>query len=273
MNEITIRPLRSPRELRRCEALQREVWGMPELEVVPDYVLLTAAEGGGAVLGAFAGEELVGFVLSFVGLSGEGELRHLSLMAGVKEEWRDKGLGYRLKLAQREHALQQGIGLITWTFDPLESRNAHFNLNKLGGIAREYLPEYYGELRDARNRGLPADRLLCEWHLNSPRVEARIRGQRPGLPSGPVVNPGDGERLSPVRKDLEEPVVLVEIPADLQALKARSPKLAREWRFSCREALSHYLGVGYVVTGLLRREGRSFLVLENRDPGEILSEP
>lgn len=276
---IVIRPVEDLEGFHECERLQKGVWGFDDISVVPDHVLLTVVRGGGLLLGAFSPEgKMVGFVLSFFGRAEDGTLKHCSLMAAVKEGFRDRGLGYKLKLAQREHVLRQGMELITWTFDPLESRNAHFNFNKLGCVAERYYVNYYGSLRDERNRGLPTDRFLCEWHLVSPRVEGRIAHGFPGFGEGfsrrlPHALDAQGKGPGPVRLDLDEERLLVEIPADFQGLKRESLELALEWRLAAREALTHYMGRGYLATGLVREGKRSFLLLERRPLEEVLSRP
>lgn len=282
---ITIEPVHNHRGYRECEALQRAIWGFDDIAVVPDHALHTIVEGGGLLLGAYdgigPGREMVGFVLSLLGWWEVGKrLRHQSLMAAVREGWQGKGVGYALKCAQRKHVLSQGIDLVTWTFDPLESRNAHFNLNKLGAVVTRYMPEYYGEFRDARNRGLATDRFLCEWHLSSPRVKARLAGEKPGLSLGKAEAINATRRLpsglrAPVsfRADLAAPILLYEIPADLQTVKREDLELARVWRMESRKALTLYLEDGYLVTGLLHQGDRSFLVLERAELAEVLSRP
>jgi len=283
--EIIIEPVHDHRGYRECEKLQLEVWGFDAIAVVPDHALHTMVEGGGLLLGAYdgigPGREMIGFALSLLGWWEVGKtLRHQSFMAAVRAGWRDKGVGYRLKLAQREHVLAQGIDLITWTFDPLESRNAHFNLNKLGAIVTGYLPNYYGEFRDERNRGLPSDRFLCEWHLASPRATARIAGQRPNLALGEAEAINTTKRLASglrapagFKAGLTAPVLLYEIPADLQTLKRRDLELARTWRLETRKVLPLYFEDGYLVTGLFHQGERSFLVLERAAKEEVLSRP
>ena len=280
--KIFIEPVEDLEGFHQCERLQKEVWGMADIAVVPDHAILTAVEAGGLLLGAFAAEEgkreMVGFALSFFGRTGDGRLRHCSLMAAVKDGWRDKGVGYALKLAQREHVLRQGVGLITWTFDPLESRNAHFNLNKLGCVVARYYLDYYGSLRDERNKGLPTDRFLCEWHLKSPRVERRVAQGFPGFPRGlvrelPCALRAEGVEPGSVELGLKEERLLVEIPPDFQALRRESMELALRWRLAAREALSHYMSYGYLVTGLVREGNRSFLLLERKTLEEVLSSP
>ena len=282
---ITIEPVHNHRGYRECEALQRAIWGFDDIAVVPDHALHTIVEGGGLLLAAYdgigPGREMVGFVLSLLGWWEVGKrLRHQSLMAAVREGWQGKGVGYALKCAQRKHVLSQGIDLVTWTFDPLESRNAHFNLNKLGAVVTRYMPEYYGEFRDARNRGLATDRFLCEWHLSSPRVKARLAGEKPDLSLGKAEAINATRRLpsglrAPVsfRADLAAPILLYEIPADLQTVKREDLELARVWRMESRKALTLYLEDGYLVTGLLHQGDRSFLVLERAELAEVLSCP
>ena len=176
---LPIRPLSTHGEIRAVEQLQREVWDLPDVEVVPLHVLITAAKNGGLLLGAFDDERLVGFVFGFPGLTSDGKLKHCSHMAGVHPAYRDRGLGYSLKLAQRDHVLAQGIDLITWTFDPLETRNATLNFHKLGAVCNTYIPNLYGEMRDGLNAGLPSDRFQVDWWIASERVAQRLAGEPP----------------------------------------------------------------------------------------------
>lgn len=280
---IFIEPVKDIEGFRECERLQKEVWGCEDIAVVPDHAMLVMVKAGGLVLGAFAEEggkrEMVGFVLSLFGRTEEGRLYHYSYMAAVKEGLRDRGVGYKLKLAQREHVLTQGIDLIKWTFDPLESRNAHFNLNKLGGVATRYFENYYGFLRDKLNLNLPTDRFLCEWHLTSPRVERCLEKGFQGYPEDlvrdiPIVNEVHGLEPGPLDLGLREEKLLLEIPADFSAVKRESAELALRWRHAVREALNHYMGeLRYLATGLVRSGGRSFLLLERRSLEEVLSGP
>ncbi|OLB21903.1 MAG: hypothetical protein AUH16_01215 [Acidobacteria bacterium 13_2_20CM_57_7] len=170
---IIVRKCERLDEFHRCVDLQREIWGEAELEVEPATMFVVAAHTGGEVLGAFDGDRLVGYTLAVVGLRDRVPYLH-SHMTGVHSEYRDRGVGRRLKLFQRSEALGRGIRLVQWTFDPLELRNAHFNLNRLGAICREYQPNLYGVTTSPLHRGLETDRLLVEWHLDSPRVVAAI---------------------------------------------------------------------------------------------------
>ncbi|MGC9530089.1 MAG: GNAT family N-acetyltransferase [Candidatus Bipolaricaulaceae bacterium] len=283
--EFVIDPVRDHRGYRACEALQKAVWGFADVAVVPDHILHTIVEGGGLLLGAFdgvgPGREMIGFVLSLLGWADGRRLRHQSLMAAVRPDWQGRGVGVALKRAQREAVLAQGVSLITWTFDPLESRNAHFNLNKLGAVATRYLTDYYGEFRDARNQGLSSDRFLCKWHLEAVRTQSRLAGANPpDLPLGKMETVNRTTRLpsglrapAGFRADLTAPQLLLEIPADLQAMRRADMELARAWRSETRRALSIYFEDGYLATGLFHQGDRSFLVLERGEPARVVARP
>jgi predicted GNAT superfamily acetyltransferase len=201
---IVVRKCHRLEEFHACVELQRRIWGEADLEVEPSTMFVVAAHTGGQVLGAFDGENLVGYTLAVVGLT-DGVLFLHSHMTGVDREYRDRGVGRMLKLFQRDEALGRGIRLIRWTFDPLELRNAHFNLNRLGAICRTYLPNLYGLTTSPLHRGMPTDRLVAEWYIDSPRVIAAIEG----LPrqdvafSACIGLPGDLERW----KDSDSPEV------------------------------------------------------------------
>src|SRR5499426_1731210 len=175
-DEMVVRACEGLEEFRACVALEREIWGEADLEIVPDTVFVVAEHTGGQILGAFDGGRLVGFTLALPGLRNGAAYLH-SHMTGVATEYRDRGVGRLLKLLQREEALSRDIRLIEWTFDPLEMRNAHFNLNRLGAIARLYLPNLYGITSSPLHRGLATDRLVAEWYLDSPRVVEALAGE------------------------------------------------------------------------------------------------
>ena len=179
--DIAVRACEGLEEFRACVALQKEIWSEADLEIVPDTIFVVAAHTGGQTLGAFDGDRLIGFTLSMPGLRNGAPYLH-SHMTGVHADYRDRGVGRMLKLLQREEALGRDIRLIEWTFDPLELRNAHFNLNRLGAICRRYLPNLYGITTSPLHRGLATDRLVAEWYLDSPRVLAALSGQPPPTP-------------------------------------------------------------------------------------------
>jgi chorismate synthase len=291
---IEIRPIADHRGLRECERLQQEIWGFEELGVVPDHLLLTTITGGGCLLGAYDDMRLIGFVFSLVGLDRGRKPKHTSLMAGVLPQVRYQGVGYQLKLAQREFVLNQGIDLITWTFDPLQSANAHFNLCKLGVIAQRYERNFYGDMRDELNRGLPSDRLLVEWWLKAPRVEAKLRGRYRRVTldeldargakrvnrtekSSPIPFQGE-DRGWPVNVEHEHHLgaqkLLVEIPTDISRMKAQNPELAQRWRMETREIFEHYLGREYIVSDFITagedRGRQGFYLLERVSMKEVL---
>ncbi len=276
--EITIRPVATLDEYRACEDLQRRVWAMPDdLDVVPLHLLLTAQKNGGLLLGAFAGAEMIGFVFGFPGLTPEGKVKHCSHMMGIAPGHQSKGLGYRLKLAQRAFVLEQGLDLITWTYDPLESRNAYLNIHKLGAVCRTYRRDLYGPMSDGLNAGLPSDRFQVEWWIAEGHVERRLAGEAAPWPEETVPaltahRTAAGLPAPDVRTlDASSPAVQVEIPAEYQAIKAADPALAMEWRLTTRQVFEHYFAAGYRVVDFASRvaagERRSFYLLQaHRSP-------
>ncbi len=168
-SEVIIRPCQGNNELRACVALQKEVWKFNDADLVPLRIFVVAGKIGGQIIGAFAGDALVGFAFSIPGMRFGQPYLHSHMLA-VRETYRDSGLGRRLKLAQRAEALERGIDLIEWTFDPLEIKNGHLNLARLGAIARRYSVDHYGSSSSPLQGGLPTDRLVAEWWLKSKRV-------------------------------------------------------------------------------------------------------
>ncbi len=178
---VVIRICEGLEELRACVALQKEVWNFTDSELVPLRMFVVAEKVGGQVMGAFAGGEMVGFALSVPGTR-SGKVYLHSHMLAVRADHRDGGLGRRLKLFQREEALERGIELIEWTFDPLEIKNAYLNIERLGAIARRYNLNQYGITSSPLQGGLPSDRLIAEWWLRSKRVESLLTvGNRPSF--------------------------------------------------------------------------------------------
>jgi len=171
--EIVVRKCERLEEFRLCVELQRQIWREEDLEVEPATMFVVASQTGGQVLGAFDRDKLIGYTLSVVGLR-DGAVYLHSHMTGVHADYRNRGVGRMLKLFQRDEALGRGIRLVVWTFDPLEIRNGHFNLNRLGAICRRYNPNLYGITTSPLHSGLPTDRLVAEWHLDSARVVASL---------------------------------------------------------------------------------------------------
>ena len=179
LDSIVIRKCHALEEMRACVALQKEVWNFTDAELVPLRLFVVADKIGGQVIGAFDGREMVSFILAISGARAGHSYLHSHMLA-VRSAYRNAGLGRRMKLFQREDALARGFELIEWTFDPLEIKNAHLNIEKLGAIARRYNVNQYGITSSPLQGGLPTDRLIAEWWLKSKRVEALLRtGKRP----------------------------------------------------------------------------------------------
>ncbi len=180
---ITIRPCKSIAEYDKITDLEQRIWQTTERDATPAHIALIAAKSGGQVLGAFAGDEMIGFSLAFVARR-DGQTYLHSHEVGVVEAWQNAGVGFQLKLAQRKDAMARGFDLIEWTFDPFALRNAWFNVMKLGATMRRFIPNLYGVTTSALHGGLPTDRLVAEWQLHSPRVQAACEGELPELPDG-----------------------------------------------------------------------------------------
>ena len=256
---VGLRRLSDIEEYRQCESLQERIWGPEDIGRASLLVMLTAEHNGGLVIGAFARDRLIGFAYSFLGLTPAGRLKHCSILLAVEPQFHRSGIGYQLKRAQREAVLAQGLDLITWTFDPLAGVNAYLNLRKLGCVSSVYLENYYGIATGGLNAGLVTDRFLVEWWIRSDHVERRLQrqGQEPSV-KGVLINDVMLRSGLPVnreyRLDLEEPVLLVEIPEDLRALKAVDMGLAYAWRMVLREVFARYLASGYRVEDFFRRK-------------------
>jgi predicted GNAT superfamily acetyltransferase len=175
---ITYRTLAGMDEYAQAVDIQRAVWGFKDVEVVPARLLLVCSEVGGQVIGAFDGGKLIGYCFSIPGIKNGSRKQYLhSHMLAVLSGYRDQGIGSRLKLEQRADAIRRGVGLVEWTFDPLEIKNAYLNIEKLGAIIRRYVPNAYGVTTSKLHSGMPTDRCVAEWHLNQPRTLAILEGR------------------------------------------------------------------------------------------------
>ena len=264
MAEYTIRLLESPEEMTAVEDLQRIVWPGSETEVIPTHLLITAHHNGGIVLGAFVADKMVGFVFGFPGLEmlPDGpHPKHCSHMMGVHPEWRDSSIGFALKRAQWQMVRHQGLDHITWTYDPLLSRNAYLNIAKLGTVCNTYHRSEYGDMRDGLNAGLPTDRFQVDWWLNSRRVEHRLSKHARGRLTLEQFTKADIQPLYTLQartdnllrppehfSPLSGSLLLAEIPPDFMALKAADFALARDWRYFTREVFETAFADGYLVT-------------------------
>jgi len=282
--KLTIRRLSTPGEMLEVERLQTIIWPGSEVDIVPSHLMLTVAHNGGVAIGACDGDQMVGFVFGFLGTDSASpnrpamaRLKHCSHMLGVDPRYRDAGVGFALKCAQREAVIEQGIRLVTWTYDPLESRNAYLNVRRLGAVCRTYLREAYGPMRDALNQGLPSDRFQVDWWVTSPRVRSRIDGTRPPLDLANFLDAGvsivnaaelreDGlPRPSPALQPLTGNMLLVEIPPVFSDLRRKDLPLAGEWRVHTRHIFESAFAQGYLVTDFVHLKGerapRSFYLL------------
>ena len=315
MTQWILKILETPEEMAAVEELQRLVWPGNETEIVPAHMLLAVAHNGGLVVGAYtsdSGEDpegelpeltslagpaelpasrLIGFVFGFPGLytTPDGpRSKHCSHMLGVRPDIRDRGIGFSLKRAQWQMIRHQGVDRITWTYDPLLSRNAYLNITKLGAVCNTYRRNEYGELRDEMNTGLSSDRFQVDWWVNTRRVERRL-GRRRRLQldlahflaaGAEIINPsqdGAGKWPRPAATRLpnyvteaqsgaEVPLLLLEIPADFLGLKTEDLQLAVDWRYHSRELFEELFALGYLVTDFIYLSGtlgRSFYVLSH----------
>ena len=256
-SRLVIRDIEEAAELRAVEELQSEVWALADRDIVPLSQLVAAKAAGGVLLGAFDDEILVGFVYGFVSYE-YGQLAHHSHMLAVKPEYRNFNLGLKLKLAQRKRVLAQGITLMTWTFDPLQSLNAYFNFNKLGVLADQYKVDFYGADASSFLHRNGTDRLWVAWLLTSRRVNERLdnRGFEQTVEHViPLVQlQADGSlRRNSLAEGLAHQQALIEISADINALERRSGELAREWREATRWAFTEALALGYLVVDFCRQ--------------------
>lgn len=237
--DIVVRKCQTLEEFHSCVELQREIWGEKDLEVEPSTMFVVAAHTGGQVLGAFDGNRLIGYTLAVVGLRDGVPYLH-SHMTGVHGDYRDRGVGRMLKLLQRDEALSRGIRSILWTFDPLELRNAHFNLNRLGAICRKYLPNLYGITTSPLHRGLATDRLLVEWQLDSARVVAAIGN---------------------LSKDPTEAPAIIELPSEVERWQREDSAEIARVQARLREEFTKWFDKGYAAVALRTGPGnRAYLL-------------
>lgn len=286
---ITIRDLETFDDLKQVEAVEREVWGLSDLDTTPLTLTIAMKEAGSIWLGALDGAKLAGFAFAFLGLD-HGQLIVHSHMLAVREPYRNLNLGYKLKLAQRERALAMRtnglcIRELTWTFDPLQSKNAHLNFSKLGVVSESYKVDLYGPETSSvlhRNR---TDRLWVKWPILSRRVQDRLQGKANRaviLDALRTLTPliqfnGDAR---PVRRDLAAAArrqrIAIEIPSDIAQVEQKHPDLAREWRLQTRWAFTEALKAGFFVAEFCRtvrgQQGPGVYLLEKGAVEEYVPE-
>lgn len=291
MSELLIRPLATLAEYQAAEEVQRITWSMTDLEIIPAHAMHAMQHNGAALLGAFDGDQLIGFSLAILATEDEpgridqvaaARLKMYSVVTGVLPDYQSHHVGFRLKMAQRDFALRIGIRLITWTYDPLESLNARFNIGKLGAVCRRYLPHFHGDMTGI-NAGLPTDRFEVEWWVTGNRVKSKAASAwRPlkldSLLAGGalLVNeaefPPDSELPVPPLNYISRPsnLILVEIPTDFQKMKRTNLELAQRWRTHSRDLFEQLFDSGFIVTDFVPHQDgqghrRSYYLLTHQD--------
>jgi predicted GNAT superfamily acetyltransferase len=229
---IEIRALHMHEEMAEAVKLQQLIWGFEDVELMPVRLFVTATKIGGQVFGAFDQDRMIGFCLAIPGIKPQGNKSYLhSHMLGVIKEYRDAGVGRMLKLEQRKDAVARGIELMEWTFDPLEIKNAYFNIARLGAVVRRFVLNQYGTTSSKLHAGLPTDRCVAEWQLSSPRVEAILRGHQ-------------AER-APRQASIA-------VPASIYEIKANDPSRAREIQKRVSGEFQEHFSKGLMVTSFER---------------------
>ena len=259
---IAIRDLESIEDLRKVEQVEREVWGLAERDVTPMTLLIACKEAGSIFVGAFDGKALVGFAFGFFSRE-HGQLAVHSHMLAVLSQYRDLDLGYKLKLAQRDRALAMGINRMSWTFDPLQSRNAHFNFAKVGCLSDSYKVDFYGHDSSSVLHQNGTDRLWLTWPMDSTRVKERLsaaRNSARALPPGTVplvMSERNGRPChGSLSAALEGKRASIAIPNSIVALESHDSAIAWEWRLATRWGFTELMKTGFVVTDYYRENGQ-----------------
>ena len=239
--DIIVRECSSVQDFKQCIELERAVWKDDDIGIMPIRLYMISKACNAPTIGAFESSgRLVGFVHTMIALI-DGHVVYHSHLAAVVEDLRHKDIGFRMKLAQRQHAMKAGVPLIIWTFDPLQSRNAHLNINKLGAIIRRYEVNYYSEgLSTVFDSEVPSDRIFAEWWVSSPHVQSVLAGNRPHI------------------KGQAETVL---IPEDINKVRAESVEEHLKWRMRVRESFQNKLAGGLIVRGFERAGGTSRYLL------------
>ncbi len=268
MTDIRIRDLKTIEEFRQVVDLEHAIWGYTDsADVVTIPVFIFTVKRGATLLGAFNPDgHMVGFAYAVVGMK-DGRPMQWSHMTGVLPEYRG-GLGYRLKLEQRDRALAQGYELIEWTFDPMQAMNAHLNFAKLGGVVEEYAENFYGESTSALHRGTPTDRLIVSWRIAEPHVMRRLE-QTPGLPArshevgeAPVVNvtamDGNWREVKSIDLTVDQRRLWIEIPTGFTQMQQQAPERALQWRMHVRQMFQAYFTRGYRAVDFVLQRNAGF---------------
>jgi predicted GNAT superfamily acetyltransferase len=253
MASITYRDLTTLDDFAVVVDLEREIWGPGYDDVVPVPILAVSVHSGGILIGAFDGDDMIGFVYSLPGIK-DGKPTQWSHMAGVLPAYQSRGLGYGLKLLQRERALNAGLDLVQWTYDPLQAMNAHLNFAKLGVVVEEYAVNIYGVSGSPLHGGNPTDRFVADWWIRKPHVERRLAPAAMTMRDQGVAEAGRINRAAPAGEWLEcgglnltldARRLAVEIPTGFTEMLSKAPELALAWRMATREIFTTYFERGY----------------------------
>lgn len=229
---LEIRELRAIGDLAEAVRLQQRIWEFDDIDLIPLRMFVVATKIGGQALGAYQNGAMIAFCLCLPGLKPGGGTYLHSHMLGVLPEYRNSGAGRRLKFRQREYALAQGVQLIEWTFDPLEIKNAFFNIERLGAVARRFVRNQYGSTSSRLHGGLPTDRLIAEWWIENSRVTAAQ----------------NGSARAPLKHEAS-----IEVPANIAEMRQHDPAQARGVQASVGEQFERHFRDGLTVTGFERR--------------------
>ncbi len=269
-SEITVRAVGDVPGSRMLQEVQRRTWGADALDILPTHILVTLAKNGGLVLGAFAPDGptatggMVGFVVGWLGTTPatateSPRIKHCSHIAGVLPEWQGRGIGWQLKLAQRQVVLEQGITEhVTWTYDPLYRTNGAFNLRRLGAVSTTYIRNIYGEMSDALNAGMPTDRCQVDWYLRSLRVCNAVA-------DAPIAHIWDFSAMQIVAPppavappQFDGRPVALPLPDDIATLRRQQRERRLEWRLFLRAALEQAFAADYILVDCVTLPGRGW---------------
>ncbi len=255
--KVEIRKISDIKDYKEIPYIQKSAWGFSELDLEPHQLMTRVQKYGGLVMGLFVDGKIAGFSYAILA-KWKGKLFLYSHMAAVKKEYQGRGFGYLIKKAQREEALKMGYDFIKWTFDPLESLNSYFNIHRLGAVGFEYELNIYGIGESGLHKGLPTDRMVAHWELNSERVKRRMGEKTP-----PVII-----ESSPPPPDFTSEKIYIEIPSNIRQLKKKNMEKALKWRYRTREEFLKAFEKGYVAVDIVFTKGRErvyYLLEKNYD--------
>ncbi|MCK4972590.1 MAG: GNAT family N-acetyltransferase [Candidatus Heimdallarchaeota archaeon] len=251
---IVYKELTDYSEYTNIEKIQINAWGFPDRELVPKRIIYATQRSGGVVIAAYLNQEIIGYVWGWIGRINPYGTFIYSHHNAVVREHQNKGIGIQLKLEQRKWALERNFKTINWTFDPLQSRNCYINLHKLGAICNNYKVKYWGEMQDELNIGIDTDRFYCSWIIDSSHVKKRLNSEYEDYTE--IINNNfyhsikttSNKGILKVKEsdfDIQETIILAEIPIDFTNIMKSNNELAKEWRKETRKILTHYFNKGY----------------------------